>query len=105
MNATTSGKSKSTLNLIVRYAAAEPFKDKTADSGETLGSAKQRALEEFELSDEGTAANGNVIVYKLFHGREEQTDLTKTLGQLAGPAGALELKLSQHVQQGRLVVS
>jgi hypothetical protein len=36
----------------------------------------------------------------LYQGRDELTDLTRTLGTLAGHASALELKLSQFIQQG-----
>lgn len=90
-----------TLNVTVRYAAApKPFHDHDANREETLQSLKERVLTAFGLTEGQSTPDGNTIDYKLYHGKSELTDLSATLGSLAGPAHALELKLSQHVQQG-----
>lgn len=93
-----------TLNVTVRYAAApKPFHDHVARRQETLHALKARVLDTFGLSDGQSTPDGNTITYKLYHGKTELTDTGVTLGALAGQAHALELKLSQHIQQGRSV--
>jgi hypothetical protein len=92
-----------TLNVTVRYAAApKPFHDHEASRQETLQALKARVLDNFGLSDGQSTPDGNSITYKLY-GKTELTDMSVTLGALAGHASALELKLSQHIQQGRAV--
>jgi len=89
------------LNVTVRYAAAlKPFHDHDADRDETLASLKARVLTEFGLTEGETTPDGSTLLYKLYFHKEEQTDLGRTLGALAGQADALELKLSQYIQQG-----
>lgn len=93
-----------TLNVTVRYAAApKPFQDHDATRQETLQGLKTRVLAAFGLSEGQSTPDGNSITYKLYHGKTELTDMSATLGALAGQAHALELKLSQHIQQGRSV--
>lgn len=90
-----------TLNVTVRYAAApKPFHDHEASRNETLQALKARVFDKFGLTEGQSTPDGNTITYKLYHGKTELTDLSATLGSLAGQAHALELKLSQHVQQG-----
>lgn len=90
-----------TLNVTVRFAAApKPFQDHQASRSETLQALKTRVLDQFGLTEGQSTPDGNTINYQLYHGKVELTDLSLTLGSLAGPAHALELKLSQHVQQG-----
>ncbi|MES2522549.1 MAG: hypothetical protein V4617_07630 [Gemmatimonadota bacterium] len=90
-----------TLNVIVRYAAApKPFHDTGASRDETLAALKVRVLNTFGLSEGPSALDGNAITYKLYDGKTELTDLTVTLGTLAEKGRAVELKLSQHIQQG-----
>lgn len=96
---------RDTLRVTVRYAAAlKPFIDEDANRNETLGALRSRVLEKFELTDGGTAPDGGAIVYKLYHGKDEITDLSRTLGDIAGHARDLQLKLSQFIQQGRRVL-
>ena len=93
-----------TLNVTVRYAAApKPFHDHEASRTETITHLKARVLTAFGLDEGQTTPDGNSITYKLYHGKTELTDPSVTLGALAGDAHALELKLSQHVQQGRII--
>lgn len=89
------------LHVTVRFAAApKPFHDQGASRDETVQSLKARVLNAFGLTDEQSSPDGNTIVYKLYHEKNELTDLSTTLGALAGHAHALELRLSQHVKQG-----
>lgn len=90
-----------TMNLVVHFAAAgEPFKDQHAESSETVGHLKQRVLDFFELT-EGGMPDGNVTTYTLYHAKEPLTDLSRTLGDLAGHKKELQLKLSQQIVQGK----
>jgi hypothetical protein len=92
---------KNALQLTVRYAAAaHPFHDHDANPDETLSALKGRVLLAFGLTEGQGTPDGNTVAYKLYHGKEELTDLGRTLGDIAGHAHALELKLSQYVQQG-----
>jgi hypothetical protein len=91
-----------TLNVTVRYAAApQPFHDPAANRTETLAVLKLRVLAVFGLT-EGAQPDGNQVQYQLFHQRQELVDLSRTLGDVAGPAHALELKLAQVVTQGAM---
>ena len=88
------------LQVTVRYAAAiEPFHDKDANAGETLASLKARVLVAFGLT-EGAPTEGGTFTYKLFHNKDELTDLSRTIGSVGGHASAVVLKLSQEVKQG-----
>ena len=90
-----------TLNVTVRYAAApKPFQDHDALGTETLAHLKARVLDAFGLTEGESSPDGNSISYKLYHGKTELTDMSVTLDAVAGNARALELKLSQYVQQG-----
>lgn len=89
-----------TLKVKVKYAAAaKPFEDESADRNETTNSLKARALTAFGLREE-SLPDGNVVTYKLYHGKEELTDESRTLGDIAGQAHAVEFKLSQFIRQG-----
>lgn len=88
------------INVTVTYVAApQPFHDHHASPSETLGSLKARVLNAFHLKEESTPDGGS-IRYVFYRGKEALEDLTQTLGELAGHAHALVLKLSQIVTQG-----
>lgn len=90
---------KQTLNLTVTYpAAGKPFQDKGASRDETLASLKARVLKAFGLIE--GEDGGNQVTYVLFKGRERLTDMSVSLGALAGEAKALSLKLVQQIVQG-----
>jgi hypothetical protein len=87
------------LNVTVTYpAAGQPFHEKEGPASETLGSLKARVLDFFGLSE--GEEGGQRISYFLFKGKVKLTDLSVTLGSLAGDADALHLKLVQHIEQG-----
>jgi hypothetical protein len=91
---------KDTLNVTVVYAAApRPFQDHDASREETLASLTARVLAAFGLT-EGAQTDGTQVQYKLYHGKEELTDLSQTRGTIAGPAHAVQFKLGQVVTQG-----
>lgn len=97
------GRARDTLRVTVRYAAAlKPFSDEDASRGETLAALKVRVLDKFGLVEGASTPDGSTFVYKLYHGKDELTDLSRPLGDVAGNAGALQLKLSQFIQQGAL---
>ncbi len=88
------------LHVIVVFPpAAAPFQDKDADRAETVGHLKKRILDAFGLT-EGTASDGSTITYQLFLHKTLLEDMNQTLGQLAGDASTLQLKLAQQVTQG-----
>lgn len=81
---------KKKINVTVTYpAAGKPFQDKNAAPDETLGSLKARVLAYFKLKE--GEEGGNQVVYVLFQGKERLEDLSVTLQQVAGNAGALSL--------------
>lgn len=87
------------LNVNVTYpAAGRPFHEKEGPASETLASLKARLLDFFGLTE--GEEGGQRISYILFKGKEKLTDLSVTLGSLAGEADALHLKLVQHIEQG-----
>lgn len=91
---------KTTLNVTVTYpAAGKPFQDKSAAPTETLGSLKARVLTKFDLKE--GEEGGNQVSYVLMLRKDRLEDLSVTIGSLAGEAGALSLKLSQQIIQGR----
>lgn len=99
LEATASLHSQHLIGVTVRYAAAiHPFKEE-ASRNETLATLKVHALNAFSLH-EGPLPDGTIATYKLFHGKQELTDLSRTVGDLAGHSRELELKLSQHLTQG-----
>ena len=88
------------IRVTVRFAAAvHPLVEEHVARNETLAVLKARALKAFKL-EEGPLPDGNVATYKLFHGKEELTDLNRTVGDLAGHRDELDLKLSQFITQG-----
>jgi hypothetical protein len=87
------------LDFTVTYpAAGKPFHDHHAARNETLGSVKPRVLTFFHLAE--GQEGGSQITYVFFKGKERLTDLSITLGALAGHADALALKLVQQIEQG-----
>lgn len=87
------------LNVTVTYpAAGHPFHEKEGPSSEVLTSLKARVLDFFGLTE--GEEGGQRISYFLFLGKVKLTDLSVTLGSLAGDAAALHLKLVQHIEQG-----
>ncbi|TPN82550.1 hypothetical protein FJ987_15720 [Mesorhizobium sp. CU2] len=90
---------KTTLNVTVVYpAAGRPFHDHDASATETLLSLWNRVLSAFGLKE--GEENGNQVTYPLFKGKDRLTDMSVTLGAIAGNAGALSLQLSQQIVQG-----
>jgi hypothetical protein len=91
-----------TIKVKVKYAAAaKPFLDEAVVQTETLGALKTRVLTAFELT-EGGLPDGTNASYKLYHGKDELTDLGATVGSFAHNAHALDLKMSQFITQGTL---
>jgi hypothetical protein len=90
---------KDDLKVIVNYPAAKgPFQQDHASPAETVGALKAAVLTAFGLTE--GQSNGNTYIYTLFHGKTPLENPNETIGQLAGHAAALVLKLSQQVTQG-----
>lgn len=88
------------LRVSVRYIAADhPYKNDEVSRSETVGWLKGQVLQAFGLQ-EGSAGQGAVVFYELYEEKKPLTDLTATLGSIAGYREALDLKLSQEVHQG-----
>jgi hypothetical protein len=88
------------INVTVVYPAArKPFDQHHAPPTQTLGTLKPLVLDAFGL-EETTAPDGSTTAYTFYHGKEALTDLSRTLGSIAGNAHALTLKLSQQITQG-----
>lgn len=86
------------LQVQVRYVAkAKPFEDKEAPDT-TLSTLKPAVLEFFGLK-EGDVGGGTKT-YNFVHGETKLTDLSTTLGSLAGDAHELKLKLVEQLTQG-----
>jgi hypothetical protein len=93
-------KTETKLKVLVTYiGAGQPFDDPAASATETLGHLKGRVLEHFHLTEGGTP-DGGQVTYRLFDGKTELTDLSKTLGDIAGGKPVVHLKLNEHVTQG-----
>ncbi len=89
------------LNIAVIYPAArKPFEQHDAPPTETLGTLKPLVLHAFGL-EETTGPDGSTTTYTFYHGKEALTDLSQTVGSIAGHAHALTLKLAQQIIQGR----
>ena len=87
------------LEVIVHYAAVKkPFEEKHADRKETLATLKSTVIKTFGLPD--GEVDGKTYTYTLYHHKTPLESLSETLGQLAGHAESLVLKLSQQVTQG-----
>ena len=90
---------KQDLQVIVNYPAAKgPFKQEHASPSETVGAVKSAVLTAFGLTE--GQSNGSTYTYTLFHDKTPLENLNETIGQLAGHAATLVLKLSQQVTQG-----
>ena len=90
---------KSDLKVIVNYPAAKgPFEQDHAAPSETVGALKAAVLTAFGLTE--GQINGSTYTYTLFHNKTPLENLGETIGQLAGHAATLVLKLSQQVTQG-----
>jgi hypothetical protein len=88
-------KPRTIIKVKARYAASPtPFENDEVPATQTLATLKAAILAAFNLTE------GSGQTYVLYHGRDELTDLTRTVGDVAGNAAALELKLSQTVTQG-----
>jgi hypothetical protein len=87
------------LEVIVHYPAAKkPFEEKHAERKENLGTLKSTVLKAFGLPE--GEVDGKTYTYTLYHHKTPLENLSETLGQLAGHAESLVLKLSQQVTQG-----
>jgi hypothetical protein len=91
---------QSKLNVTVTYVAAERPYHEDATPQETVGQLKRHALAAFGLT-EGQLPDGSTVTYTLFHGKTRLDNLSQTLGEVAGHAHALSLKLDQQVVQGQ----
>ena len=87
------------LEVIVHYPAVKkPFEEKHASRKETLNFLKSAVLKAFGLPE--GQVDGKTYTYTLYHHKTPLENLGETLGQLAGHAESLVLKLSQQVIQG-----
>ncbi len=87
------------LKVIVNYPAAKgPFEQEHASPSETVGNLKSVVLNAFGLTE--GQSNGSTYTYTLFHNKTPLENVSQTLGELAGHAATLVLKLSQQVTQG-----
>jgi hypothetical protein len=87
------------LEVIVHFPAAKgPFEQKHAIRSETLVTLKSAVLKAFGLTE--GQIDGSTYTYTLFHHKTPLENLSETIGQLAGHAETLVLKLSQQVTQG-----
>ena len=87
------------LEVIVHYPAAKtPFEQEDANPNETVGTLKSAVLKAFGLTEGQN--NGSTYTYTLFHNKTPLENLSETIGQVAGHAETLVLKLSQQVTQG-----
>jgi hypothetical protein len=88
------------LEVVVHYVAAEhPFKE-DAPPEETVGQLKMQVLAAFGLT-EGQMPDGNTVTYTLYHGKTPLENMGQTLGELAGHQHVLQLKLIQQITQGQ----
>jgi hypothetical protein len=87
------------IDVTVRYIGARrAFEDHKAPPGETLAELKVRVLKFFGLVE--GAANGGTKVYVFSLNKEVLTDLTATIGKLAGSDHDLKLDLLERFEQG-----
>lgn len=92
-------KAHNELKVIVNYPAAKgPFEQAHASPSETVGTLKAAVLTAFGLKE--GQIDGSTYTYTLFHNKTSLENLNETIGQLAGHAATLVLKLSQQVTQG-----
>jgi hypothetical protein len=90
---------KAELKVIVNYPAAKgPYEQDHATPSETLAAVKAAVLTAFGLTE--GQVSGSTYTYTLFHGKTPLENLSESIGQLAGNAATLVLKLSQQVTQG-----
>ncbi len=89
-----------TINVQVRFPSAkEPFVDPHASLQETVGALRQRAMDAFNVK-ETPNPDGTTTSYDLFHDGVKLTDLTQTLGAVAGDQHKLKLALVKVIIQG-----
>ena len=82
------------IKVQVHYmAATKPFKTEE-EPATTVGQLKAAALTAFGLKEDTTK------VYKLFYQKLELTNLSQTLGEIAGHQRDLNLKLEEVLIQG-----
>jgi hypothetical protein len=82
------------IQVLVHYmAASKPFKT-DADPATTVGQIKTEVLKAFGLTQDGSK------VYKLYYHKTELTNLSQTVGEIAGREGALNLNLEEVLVQG-----
>lgn len=84
---------------ITYPAAREPFRQHDAPRAEIVGTLKAAVLHAFHLA-EGTTPDGTTTTYTLYYGKKPLEDLQQTLGDVAGDANELHLKLVQEIKQG-----
>ena len=90
---------KNDLKVIVNYPAAKgPFEQDHAAPSETLAALKAAVLSAFGLTE--GQVDGSTYTYTLYQNKTPLENLSETIGELAGHAKTLVLKLSQQVTQG-----
>lgn len=83
------------LKVTVHYApAAKPYKQ-DAERTETVGQLLAAVMTAFEITPDPQKYK-----YVLYHGSIALTDISMTLGAVAGGKEELQLKLSQELIQG-----
>lgn len=91
---------QSMLHVVVHFmAATAPFKDDSANPGETVAQLKVRVLNAFGLTEGGTS-DGNTVNYTLYHDKTPLENPNQTLGELAGDKKVLQFKLDRQIVQG-----
>lgn len=84
---------------VTYIAAPEPFIQHDVPRTEQVGTLKTAVLDAFHLT-EGQSPNGTVTVYTLYHAKRPLENLSESLGDVAGHAEELHLKLVQEIRQG-----
>lgn len=86
---------RQTLRVVVTYPpAAKPYKDDAAPRTTTVGTLKSAVLNAFHLEETSTKK------FKLFHGGTEYSNLSQTLGEIAGDHQELAFQLEEVIVQG-----
>ena len=87
------------IQVHVRYAAkGKPYGDKH-EPAETLAQVKPKVLNFFTLK-EGPVEGGGEKTYFFVLDGQEQTDLSQTLGALAGDKHEIKFNLVERLTQG-----
>ncbi len=84
------------IDVRVEYPlVGDKLDDHGANREETIGSLKNRVLTAFGLK-ESVDDKGESLAYVLLHGRSALTDLSATIGRVAGDAKEISLRLDRE---------